>query len=46
VPVDENTIAGYVAYTGKSLRIDDVNKIDPSLPYKPGKDYQLKLGIA
>ena len=44
VPVDENTIAGYVAYTGMSLRIDDVNTIDQSLPYKPGKDYQLKLG--
>jgi HD-GYP domain-containing protein (c-di-GMP phosphodiesterase class II) len=44
VPVDENTIAGYVAHTGKSLRIDDVNTIDHALPYKPGKDYQVKLG--
>jgi HD-GYP domain-containing protein (c-di-GMP phosphodiesterase class II) len=44
VPVDKNTIAGYVAYTGKALRIDDVNTIDHSLPYKPGKDFQIKLG--
>lgn len=44
VPVNENTIAGHVAFTGKSLKIDDVNMIDASLPYKPGKDYQVKLG--
>lgn len=44
VPIDKNSIAGYVALTGKPLTVDDVNAIDPSAPYRAGKEYQLKPG--
>ena len=33
LPRDGTSIAGYVASTGKSLRIDDVQHLDTSLPY-------------
>jgi response regulator RpfG family c-di-GMP phosphodiesterase len=33
LPRDSTSIAGYVASTGKSLRIDDVQHLDGSLPY-------------
>jgi response regulator RpfG family c-di-GMP phosphodiesterase len=33
LPRDGTSIAGYVASTGKSLRIDDVQHLDASLPY-------------
>jgi response regulator RpfG family c-di-GMP phosphodiesterase len=33
IPANANSIAGYVATTGKPLRIDDVYALDPSLPY-------------
>jgi HD-GYP domain-containing protein (c-di-GMP phosphodiesterase class II) len=42
--IDKETIAGYVAHTGKPLKIDDVNAIDLSAPYRPGVDVQKKLG--
>ena len=44
VPIDRNSVAGYVALTGKPLTIDDVNAIDPSMSYRPGIEYQLKPG--
>jgi response regulator RpfG family c-di-GMP phosphodiesterase len=34
LPRDSTSIAGYVASTGKSLRIDDVQHLDASLPYQ------------
>ena len=34
LPRDGTSIAGYVASTGKSLRIDDVQRLDASLPYQ------------
>jgi HD-GYP domain-containing protein (c-di-GMP phosphodiesterase class II) len=33
IPIDEKSIAGYVAATGLPLKIDDVYKLDPALPY-------------
>ncbi len=33
LPRDSTSIAGYVASTGKTLRIDDVQHLDASLPY-------------
>lgn len=33
LPVDSSSIAGHVAGTGKTLRIDDVHALDASLPY-------------
>ncbi len=34
LPRDSSSIAGYVASTGKLLRIDDVHHLDNSLPYR------------
>ena len=34
LPRDGTSIAGYVASTGKSLRIEDVQRLDASLPYQ------------
>ena len=33
IPIDERSIAGYVASTGESLVIDDAYQIDPKLPF-------------
>jgi response regulator RpfG family c-di-GMP phosphodiesterase len=33
LPIDSSSIAGHVAGTGKTLRIDDVHALDASLPY-------------
>ncbi|MFO0783821.1 MAG: response regulator [Phycisphaerales bacterium] len=34
LPVDNQSIAGYVAISGQSLRVDDVYALSPSLPYQ------------
>jgi HD-GYP domain-containing protein (c-di-GMP phosphodiesterase class II) len=39
VPIDQNTIAGYVAVTGMPLTIDDVYNLDSALPYKFGQHF-------
>ncbi len=39
IPIDNNTIAGYVAKTGKILNIPDVYNIPNNVPYKFGKVY-------
>lgn len=39
IPVDNNTIAGYVANNGHILNIADVYKLRPETPYKFGKDF-------
>ena len=36
-PIDETSIAGYVALTGNTLVIDDVYKLDSNTPYKLNK---------
>ncbi len=39
VPVDDKSIAGYVALTGELLNIDDVYKIPPAKPYRFNTEY-------
>ena len=34
IPVDDSSIAGYVAHTGQPLNIPNVYKIDPHQPYQ------------
>jgi len=33
IPINENSVAGYVALTGQSLNIDDTESMDPTLPF-------------
>jgi response regulator RpfG family c-di-GMP phosphodiesterase len=44
LPVDSSSIAGHVAGTGKTIRIDDVNALDPSLPYHFRAEVDRKTG--
>jgi HD-GYP domain-containing protein (c-di-GMP phosphodiesterase class II) len=44
IPMNTETIAGYVATTGEPLTIDDVYCLPASAPYKFGKDWDAKLG--
>jgi response regulator RpfG family c-di-GMP phosphodiesterase len=44
MPVDEKSIAGYVAATGKVLNIDDVYLLDPTLPYQFSKGFDEASG--
>jgi HD-GYP domain-containing protein (c-di-GMP phosphodiesterase class II) len=42
VPVNGDSITGYVASTGKPLLIPDINAVDARAPYRAGKEYQIK----
>ena len=44
LPRDSTSIAGYVASTRKSLRIDDVQRLDASLPYQLRPQFDLHTG--
>jgi len=44
LPIDTNTIAGYVAHTGQALVIDDVYALDGSLPFKFGRSFDKTFG--
>ena len=44
VPIDEKSIAGYVALSGRLLNIQDVYKLDTALPYKFHKKFDEKVG--
>jgi response regulator RpfG family c-di-GMP phosphodiesterase len=44
IPRDSGSIAGYVATTGRPLRIADVHALDPKLPYHFRGDFDLKIG--
>jgi HD-GYP domain-containing protein (c-di-GMP phosphodiesterase class II) len=44
VPVDENSIAGYAAATGKALNIADVYRLDAALPYQFSKGFDEASG--
>jgi response regulator RpfG family c-di-GMP phosphodiesterase len=44
MPIDEKSIAGYVAATGKALNIEDVYRLDPTLPYKFSKQFDDAVG--
>jgi response regulator RpfG family c-di-GMP phosphodiesterase len=42
LPIDEKSIAGYVAATGKLLNLPDVYAIDPACPYHFSKEFDKK----
>jgi response regulator RpfG family c-di-GMP phosphodiesterase len=44
VPIDEKSIAGYVAATGQSLNIPDVYTLPESLPYRFSKKFDEACG--
>jgi HD-GYP domain-containing protein (c-di-GMP phosphodiesterase class II) len=44
LPIDENSIAGYVARTAMSLNIDDVHHIDKSVPWHFNGGWDKKVG--
>ena len=44
IPIDEKSIAGYVASTGKSLNIKDVYKLEATLPYSFSKQFDETVG--
>ena len=39
IPIDEKSLAGYVATTGQALNIEDVYRIDPTRPFGFSKEY-------
>ena len=41
IPITEESIAGYVALTGRLVLIDDVYKIDKTFPYKFNKKFDI-----
>lgn len=43
VPINNNFIAGYVAQTARSLNIDDVDRLDDSVPYRTTRDFEKKF---
>ena len=44
VPIDEKSLAGYVALTGRPLNIEDVYNLPPTLPYSFRKQIDDKVG--
>ncbi len=42
IPINKESIAGYVAATGKHLNLKDVYSIDPSCPYHFSKEFDKK----
>lgn len=42
IPINKESIAGYVAATGKPLNLTDVYSIDPSCPYHFSKEFDKK----
>jgi HD-GYP domain-containing protein (c-di-GMP phosphodiesterase class II) len=44
LPINTESIAGYVATTGELLNLPDVYKIDPSAPYAFGKKFDEESG--
>ncbi len=44
IPIDEKSIAGYVAATGQALNIPDVYRLEATLPYKFSKRFDQTAG--
>ncbi len=42
--IDERSLAGFVASRGVPLNIDDVRRLDPSLPYRPNLSFDEQTG--
>jgi len=39
VPINDNSIAGYVAHSGQTLNLPDVYRLDPTCPYHFDKEF-------
>ena len=46
IPIDEKSLAGYAATTGKALKLADVYTIDPAKPYHFSRQYDKASGYA
>jgi HD-GYP domain-containing protein (c-di-GMP phosphodiesterase class II) len=46
VPIDENSIAGFVAKTGRILNIQDVRKLPPTVPYHFNRSFDERVGYS
>ena len=44
LPIDDQSLAGYVALTGKSLIIDDAYQLPPALPFSFNKSFDEQSG--
>jgi len=44
IPIDPGSIAGHVAATGETVFIDDVDAIDPALPYRFNRAFDERSG--
>jgi HD-GYP domain-containing protein (c-di-GMP phosphodiesterase class II) len=44
IPINEKSLAGYSAATGKALNIRDVYKLEPTLPYSFSKEFDDTVG--
>jgi putative nucleotidyltransferase with HDIG domain len=44
VPVNTGSISGFVASTGETVFVDDVDKLPPSLPFKFNKSFDKRTG--
>jgi HD-GYP domain-containing protein (c-di-GMP phosphodiesterase class II) len=44
LPLDNNTVCGHVGKSGETLFIDDVQKLDPSLPFRFGTSVGQRIG--
>lgn len=42
--IDEHSLAGWVALRGSPLNIEDVHRLDPSVPYKPNFTFDQQTG--
>ncbi len=43
LPIDTHSIAGYIAATGETLNIEEVNRIE-NMPFQINKDFEQKFG--
>ena len=44
IPIDPGSIAGHVAATGETVFIDDVDALDPALPYRFNRGFDERTG--
>jgi HD-GYP domain-containing protein (c-di-GMP phosphodiesterase class II) len=42
--IDDQSLAGFVALSGRPLNIDDLARLDPALPYKPNLSFDEQTG--
>ena len=46
LPIDENSIAGFVAKTGRSLNIPDVTRLPATVPYHFNRSFDERVGYS